>query len=437
MSTASLTLALVNTGRRFGLTRRLVLDYSALFSGQIGRLVFSLIYFIILTRALSLGDFGIFATASAIGIVLSRLAGFGFISPLYRVSVTRPRLIGVYTTGYLVALTASLPIILAIAGLLYALLYSDLIALSIFLLMIFAEVLMWRTLEMVIIVNNGLNRFMTGSLLAIAGVAAKAIAALMFFFYGDGELGEWAELYFATNGLIALLALAFFHPRQRLKWRPRAWAGRARDAVGVSAAEGLFYVQAELDKVLVLALGGETVAGLYAIIMRLVDLTAMPLRALSTMLTQWIMRSRQSGEHTRHGLLIDFAVGFVSSAVLAAAALILWFIPGIAGNNIAMATGFLPLVILVPAFRNAIEYHTDLLYAHEKMAVRVMLLIYIGTLKAVLLWALLSWSTDFNMIAPWLNGVFAALWVASALVTYGRLRTEAPLNEKSSVDQSA
>lgn len=434
MATAPLTLALVNTGRRFGLTRKLVLDYSALVSGQIGRLVFSLIYFVMLTRTLSLGDFGIFATASAIGIVLSRLAGFGFISPLYRVSVTRPRLIGVYTSGYLVALAVSLPLVLAIAGLFYALLYSDFVALSVFLLILFAEVLMWRTLEMVIIVNNGLNRFMTGSMLTIGGVAAKALAALLFFLNGDGTLASWAGLYFATNGLTVLIALVFFHPRQRLKWRPRAWAGRARDAIGVSAAEALFYIQAELDKILVLALGGEVVAGLYAIIMRLVDLTAMPLRALNTLLTQWIMRSRQAGKRTRHGLLVDFAIGFISSAALAAAALILWFIPGIAGQNIAMATGFLPLIILVPAFRNAIEYHTDLLYAHEKMAVRVMLLICVGTLKAILLWALLTWSTDFSAIAPWLNALFAALWLASALVTYICLKAESA--KQSAVDQA-
>jgi len=424
MATAPLTLALVNTGRRFGLTRRIVLDYGSLLSGQIGRLVFSLIYFVTLTRALSLGDFGIFATASAIGIVLSRLSGFGFISPLYRVSITRPRLIGLYTTGYLVALLASLPVIFAIAWALYALLYAELITLSAFLLVIFAEALMWRTLEMVIIVNNGLNRFLTGSLLAIGGVAAKTVAALWFWYNGSGDIGVWTGLYFATNGLIALFAVVFFYPRQKLKWRPTAWLGRGRDAVGVSAAEALFYIQSELDKVLVLALGGEITAGIYAIVMRLVDLTAMPLRALSTLLTQWIMRSRQSGKTTRHCLLVDLAVGLVSSAALAVAAALLWFIPGIAGKNIAMATTFLPLMLLVPAFRNIVEYHTELLYAHELMGVRVILLIYIGTLKAGLLWILLGTTTDFATIAVWLNGLFGALWATSAIVTYGRLRGE-------------
>ncbi|MGI9357020.1 MAG: lipopolysaccharide biosynthesis protein [Rhizobiaceae bacterium] len=422
MATAPLTLTLVNTGRRFGLTRKRITDYSSLLGGQVGRLVFSLIYFVTLTRALSLGDFGIFATCSAIGIVLSRLAGFGFMSPLYRVSVTRPRLIGAYTSAYLVALLASIPFIVAIAWALYTLLYLDLIILPAFLLIIFAEVLLWRTLEMAIIVNNGLDKFLTGSLLTIGGVAAKALMALWFLIHGGGDIALWAGLYFATNGLIALFAIAFFYPKQRLKWRPRAWAGRARDAVGVSAAEALFYVQSELDKVLVLALGGEIIAGIYAIIMRLVDLTAMPLRALSTLLTQWIMRSRQTGKPTRHGLLIDLLVGFTSSAALAAAALILWFIPDVVGENITMASAFLPLLLLVPAFRNAIEYHTELLYAHELMGVRVILLIYIGTLKAVLLWSLLGSTTDFATMAIWLNTVFGALWLASALVTYGRLR---------------
>lgn len=421
MAAQTLTLSLVNAGRRLGLTKQRVLDYSALLGGQLGRLVFSLIYFVTLTRALSLGDFGIFATASAIGVVLSRLAGFGFISPLYRIAVTRPRLIGIYTAGYLSALLVSLPIIGVITWIIFKLLYASLIPLQSFILIIFAEVLMWRMIEMVIIVNNGLDRFLTGSLLAIGGVAAKAVTAVLFAMYGGSDLGLWAGLYLTSNACIALIAIVFFHPRQALKWRPKAWTGRARDAIGVSAAEALFYIQAELDKVLVLALGGEVVAGVYAIVMRLVDLTAMPFRALNTLLTQWIMRSRQSGKPTRHGLLIDLLIGTMSSAALMAATIILWFVPDIVGKNISMAAVFLPFLLLVPAFRNTIEYHTELLYAHELMQIRVLLLLYIGVMKGTLLYILLSKTADFMTIAIWLNGLFFMLWAVSASVTYSRL----------------
>src|SRR4051812_48681678 len=45
--------------------RRMLKDYFSAISGSGGRLVFSLIYFIALANALSIPDFGLFATASA------------------------------------------------------------------------------------------------------------------------------------------------------------------------------------------------------------------------------------------------------------------------------------------------------------------------------------------------------------------------------------
>ena len=79
--------------------------------------------------------------------------------------------------------------------------------------------------------------------------------------------------------------MAFFYPKIRLRWKPALYLRRWADAVSVAGAEMLFYVQSELDKVLVLSLGGPVAAGIYAMIMRLVDLTALPVRAFLTVLT--------------------------------------------------------------------------------------------------------------------------------------------------------
>ncbi len=401
-------------------TRQRVMDYGALLSGQVGRLVFSVVYFVILARTLSLGDFGLFATASSIGVVLSRLAGFGFVSPLYRIATTRPNLIGIYTGGWLLAMALSLPVVLAIALGLYALLYTETVTLAAFLAIVLAEVLIWRSLETVIIVNNGMNRYATGSALAIAGVASKAIGAIVFSLtIHDHGLEAWAFVYIASISTVCLTGFALFYPRQRLRWKPKAWMGRAKDAMGVSAAEVLFYVQSELDKVLVLALGGEALAGLYAIVMRLVDLTATPLRAASTMFTQWIMRARQARDEVRTGWLADIGLGVVSVLALCGIYVLLWMAPDILGDNIATASTFLLAVLLVPAFRNAVEFHTDLLYAHERMAARVLLLGSLGVLKAVLLTLVLTRVQDFGTVALWLNGVFACVYLLSAVTTYG------------------
>jgi len=408
----------------YGISRKLIWDYSALLSGQVGRLVFSMVYFVVLAHTLSLGDFGIFASCSAIGIVLSRILSFGFVSPLFRVATTKPTLIGSYTGGFLISALLSLPPILMLAGGLYYLLYQDLIPWQTFLFIVMAEVMFWRGIETVIIVCNGLNRYAIGSMIGIAGVAAKAIAATSLFLTDTTSLSEWAMTYFGTLGIVLVFAVIGFYPKQRLRWKPRAWLGRMRDAIGVCSAETLFYIQSELDKVLVLALGGEVLAGLYAIVMRLVDLTAVPLRALSTMLTQWIMRARQAGTSASTGFKLDAAIGIVSVAALLAMALILSFAPNILGKNIAAGASFLWAVALVPAFRNSIELHTDLLYGHERMAARVVLLLYLGFMKATLLAMLLNYTNDFSTIAVWLNVVFAILYAASALITYERVLKE-------------
>ncbi|MEP1208706.1 MAG: lipopolysaccharide biosynthesis protein [Rhizobiaceae bacterium] len=406
---------------RIGISRAQIVDYAALLSGQVGRLIFSMIYFVILARTLTLGDFGIFASCSAIGIVLSRLVGLGYISPLFRIATTKPTLIGAYTGGFLIACLISMPLVLAAGGLIYATLYASLIPLEVFFLVILAEAICWRGIETTIIVCNGQNRYSTGAMLGISGVAIKAIAAIVLMTNGDPTLIAWAPIYFSSLLLIMLAGIVFIYPKQRLRWKPRAWFGRASDAMGVSAAETLFYLQAEMDKVLVLALGGEALSGLYAIVMRLVDLTAVPLRAFSTMLTQWIMRSRKSGNAARTGLKLDFLIGVTSVAAIVAIATLLSFAPNLLGENIALGASFLWLVFLVPAFRNSIELHTELLYGHQFMASRVVLLAYLGTLKAFLIALVLGHTKDFAEVALLMNVIFGMLYLASALVTYSRL----------------
>ena len=44
----------------------------------------------LLTFVLSIADFGLFATASATGVMLSRILAFGYITALYRTATVRP-----------------------------------------------------------------------------------------------------------------------------------------------------------------------------------------------------------------------------------------------------------------------------------------------------------------------------------------------------------
>jgi O-antigen/teichoic acid export membrane protein len=104
--------------------RGLLRVYFAAISGAGGRLVFSLLYFVALANTLSLADFGLFATASAAGVMLSRILAFGFISALYRTATIRPNLIGAYTAGFAAMAALSLPVLTAASWLTYLLFFS-------------------------------------------------------------------------------------------------------------------------------------------------------------------------------------------------------------------------------------------------------------------------------------------------------------------------
>ncbi|TFF21974.1 lipopolysaccharide biosynthesis protein [Jiella endophytica] len=402
----------------------LLRDYASLLSGSAGRLVLSLAYFVSVANGLTVGDFGLFATASATGIVLSRIAGFGFVSPLYRTATRRPQLIGAYTAGFLAALLASLPLIaLAGAGFFLVFFKGEMTAAA-FVAIVAAEVLCWRLLEVVVIVANGMGRFFTGAVIVIAGSAVRAAAALAFVGLGDGTLASWSLFYLAANAVSALGAIALCYPRRRLRWTPHLYRARLRDSLSVAGAEIVFYLQSELDKLLVLSFGGPHTAGIYAILMRLVDLTALPVRSFNTMIVQKLMRTPDLLASWRVRWGVEAGIAAVSIAGLGFLGGVLHFFPRALGNNVADAAPLVLIPLLVPAFRNLVEYQSELLYARGKTAIRAVIMAMVGAIKATLLIGLLGMFLDDRAWIFGLNGLFFALWIVSALASYAALDRE-------------
>lgn len=393
-------------------------SYSKLLSGSAGRLFISLAYFVSVANTLSVGDFGLFATASAVGIVLSRVAGLGFVSPLYRISTRKSGLIGAYTAGLLAATLVSLPLVALIAAGFYLALFAGQMEALAFAAILTAEIVFWRSLEVVCIVNNGLRRFGRGAVTVIMGSALRALAALVFAVLADGSLLTWSLMYLGANALAATLAVLLYYPRQRLRWRPKAYLARSRDALAVAAAEIAFYLQSELDKLLVLALAGAYTAGLYAILMRLVDLTALPVRSANTLIVQRLMVSGDWLASWAKRWAIEGAIAAVSVAGLGAIGILLYLFPGALGANVADVGPLVLLALLVPAFRNLVEYQSELLYARGKTVSRALILVFLGLLKAGLMSIVLTAGVVGSSWIIGLNGVFAVLWLASASTSY-------------------
>jgi O-antigen/teichoic acid export membrane protein len=300
--------------------------------------------------------------------------------------------------------------------------FASELALAVFATVIFAEALLWRPVEAVIIVNNGLGRFGRASVLSIIGMATRSVFALAFFFWPGGSLTDWSLFYVAANAFSAIVAFGFFYPRQRLRLRPALYLRRLADSVYVAGAEVLFYLQMEFDKLLVLAIGGPQLAGLYAIIMRLVDLTAIPIRTFSMMLVQRMMRTPRMLERLRVRGGIELGIFLVSTLGLLCLALFLRFFPNALGNSVAEAAPLLGLAICIPGLRNLVEYQAELLFARGQTLVRAFNLALLAAFKGVLLVVLLTRGLDTASLILWLNGVFAVLYLGSTLLTYSAMR---------------
>lgn len=405
--------------------RGLVRDYLSAISGAGGRLVFSLAYFIALANTLSIAEFGMFATASAAGVMLSRVLAFGFISALYRTATIRPNLIGTFTAGFLLLGVISLPLLAAASYGVYLVFFASTVPLSVFAAIVFAEALLWRPVEVALIVNNGLGKFGRAALLTILATALRALGAVLFMFAPQPTIGVWSWYYIGANAASLLLAFAFFYPRQRLRLRLALYIRRLADSIYVAGAEMMFYLQMEFDKLLVLAIGGPHLAGIYAIIMRLVDLTAIPIRTFSMMLVQRMMRAPELLSRLTVKSGIEGGVFLVSTLALAALAIVLHFFPNALGKNVAEAAPLVALGICVPGLRNLIEYQAELLFARGQTLVRAINLALLAGLKAVLLTYVLTTILDTPDLVLSLNVVFLLLYLASTLLTYSAMRKPA------------
>jgi O-antigen/teichoic acid export membrane protein len=274
----------------------------------------------------------------------------------------------------------------------------------------------------VIIVNNGMGRFGRASMLAIVSAAIRAAAAVAFVALPTGGLAEWTMLYLAANAASLILAVLYYYPRQRLVLKTSLYFKRLPDALYVAGAEILFYLQMEFDKLLVLALGGAQLAGIYAIVMRLVDLTAIPIRAFTMMLVQKMMRAPETLAHLGARAGVEGMIFAVSTAALLSLAILLHFFPGALGRNVAEAAPLVVLAILVPGLRNLVEYEAELLFGRGLMLIRAFNLALLAGGKAVLLAWLLGRVDSAHDLVLALNGVFATVYLASAMLTYSALR---------------
>lgn len=406
--------------------RSALVGYAQVLSGSVGRMALQLVYFFVLANTLSLSEMGVFASVSSAGLIIGSLAGFGFQSFVFRSAAHRRHTMGGNLAAYYVCFALAVPVMALLAGGAYVAVFRDVIALPGFIAIMAVELVFWRFIEIVVQMNNGLGRYTSAAAVIILSVAFRSAAALLFWWNGGGDAELWGLYYLIGNAAGAIALGIAFHPRLRLRFRTALLRGRLRDAMLYALSTSVLLVQNEIDKVIVLLLAGERVAGIYAIAMRIIDLTAVPLRPIFVMYSRRLI---QAGAATRalvrECLRVEVSVALVSTAGILAIVGLLAIWPNLLGRNVSAAWSMLAALVLVPAVRNLQEFHAELFFAFRHMGVRAVVAVGLTLLKAAGLALLLTLAPQVETWSVWLNALYAAIYAVSFLTIYRLLTRSA------------
>ncbi|MDG4882616.1 hypothetical protein [Mesorhizobium sp. WSM4884] len=105
------------------------------------------------------------------------------------------------TAGFLFPGVISLPVLAAASYGVYLIFFAGTVALPVFAAVVFAEALLWRPVEVVLIVNNGLGKFGRAAVLAILATALQAAGAVLFMLGAQRTIGVWSWFYIDANAV--------------------------------------------------------------------------------------------------------------------------------------------------------------------------------------------------------------------------------------------
>jgi O-antigen/teichoic acid export membrane protein len=396
-------------------------NYLQVFAGTGVRLGLQAVYFFILANTLSLHDMGVFASTSSTGIMIGCFSGFGFASLAFRASAGKRRTLGGYLAVFYASWLFALPLCLAASLPVFYFLFTSSLSLTAFILVILVETGLWRIVEMIHQVNNGLARYASASLAISFGSALRTAGAIAFAWSGEHDVETWARFYFAFNLAAMALAIAVYQPRVKLRWRSEIFFGRVRDALLFSVAYCASIAQNEIDKLVMLALADQRTVGIYAISTRIIDFTSVPIRSFYVLYSRKLIIEGYRRSQLGRSLGVEMLIALISTAGLATLLVTLAIWPDLLGHNVAVATQLFGVLLAVPAFKNLLEYHSELFFVYQHMTIRAVLATVLVGMKAAALALLLIHFDNIVAWGIWLNAVYFGLYVFSAASVYGAI----------------
>ncbi|HYF53291.1 MAG TPA: hypothetical protein VEA41_03435 [Salinarimonas sp.] len=392
--------------------------YLRVLTGSVGRVVLQAVYFYVLVNALSIADYGVFATVLAVGLIMASGGAFGFSGPLFRAATMKRRLLGYYLGGLYVYALASLPGTILLAVAVHALVLAPYVSLAALLALVVSEVFLWRVIDAVDTVNMGSGRYATGAIASLVGSAARTAAAVAFMAWGDRSLDQWALYYLAGNAVAAALCLALLQPRVRLRWSWTLFRARLPQAYSYGVVNLLQTVHLEADKLLILLLTDQKTVGIYALSMRIIDLAAVPVRSFYPIYVQMLMRRRSLRESLSINLRTEAGIAFTMWAAFEVVILILAYRPNILGPNVAAAyPWFAALAVLAPA-RALMNYHRELFVAANRVSEFIGIVLILLVVRVPLLALLVATTSDMDRWILPLDALAVVMYAVSAAMTW-------------------
>jgi O-antigen/teichoic acid export membrane protein len=280
--------------------------------------------FILVTRLMGARAYGAFISVAALANIIGAFAGWGGDQLLIRsVAQSRDRFAPALgtTLAYLLVTT---PVLAIIAILAVPFLVDASVPFAVVVLVVLADVVFAR---MNTVAVNCFQAFERGRDMAWLGIAlylARATAAVIWGFTAfEHDPLSWAWFYLASSVAaggfaMAQVLLRLGRPAWRVDWR--LW----REGGFFALQMGSFLGFRDIDKPVVVALGGLAEAGHYAAAFRIADVAAVPVRAL--MFSTYVRFFQHGAGGTRGSIAfaksllpVGLAIGAVAGIGLAVA----------------------------------------------------------------------------------------------------------------------
>ncbi len=399
-------------------TKTMVTSFSTLLARDFSTLLIQTFYFLLLANTLTLANMGIFAAILSVGMIIGSTMGLGYEELSYRNAVQKPRLLGSYLAGTYFALAMSLPAGLAVSVLIYFLVFASKVSLISFLEVMAVELLLWRIIEIYSLLNEGLGHFGKIMKIFILSYTLRAIAALVFWQGGYTDLELWIHFYLFANSLAFLAVWTLYRPKVRLRLHIPIVLSQLGHSAYMSFTRLMYALQREIDKVIILVLAGNEATGIYTISIRILALISMPVQAFFALYMRKMLKQKSMAHIMRNNLAVEAVIFSVIIIGFLLLMQILHIAPNLLGKNVAAANFFYSGLIVLPAFKLLIEFHSEMYFAFNHIKDRALASVIISVMRVLAMVLTVIMAGTIANWPFWMNISFALLYFLSLAMVY-------------------